>query len=38
MMALSVLFLGAPSHRRRWLEVAGSMIAVDTLVHAGRLR
>jgi hypothetical protein len=33
MMALSVLFLGAPGHRRRWLEVGGSMIAVDTLVH-----
>jgi hypothetical protein len=33
MMALSVLFLGAPSRRRRWLEVGGSMIAVDTLVH-----
>jgi hypothetical protein len=33
MMALSVLFLGAPGRRRRWLEVGGSMIAVDTLVH-----
>jgi hypothetical protein len=32
-MALSVLFLGAPGRRRRWLEVGGSMIAVDTLVH-----
>jgi hypothetical protein len=32
MMALSVLFLGVPG-RRRWLEVGGSMIAVDTLVH-----
>jgi hypothetical protein len=31
MMALSVLFLGAP--RRRWREVGASMIAVDTLVH-----
>jgi hypothetical protein len=33
MMALSQLFLGAPRHRRRWHEVGGSMIAVDTLVH-----
>jgi hypothetical protein len=33
MMTLSVLFLGAPGRRRRWLEVGGSMIAVDTLVH-----
>jgi hypothetical protein len=33
MMALSQLFLGASRHRRRWLEVGGSMIAVDTLVH-----
>jgi len=33
MMALSGLFLGAPGRRRRWLEVGGSMIAVDTLVH-----
>jgi hypothetical protein len=33
MMALSVLFLGAPGRRRRWLKVGGSMIAVDTLVH-----
>jgi hypothetical protein len=33
MMALSQLFLGAPRHRRRWREVGGSMIAVDTLVH-----
>jgi hypothetical protein len=33
MMALSVLFLGAPGRRRRWLEVGGSMIAVDALVH-----
>jgi hypothetical protein len=32
-MALSQLFLGAPRHRRRWREVGGSMIAVDTLVH-----
>jgi hypothetical protein len=33
MMALSVLFLGAPGARRHWREVGGSMIAVDTLVH-----
>jgi hypothetical protein len=33
MMALSQLFLGAPRARRRWREVGGSMIAVDTLVH-----
>jgi hypothetical protein len=33
MMALSALFLGAPGRRRRWREVGGSMIAVDTLVH-----
>jgi hypothetical protein len=33
MMALAQLFLGAPRHRRRWREVGGSMIAVDTLVH-----
>jgi hypothetical protein len=33
MVALSQLFLGAPHPRRRWLEVGGSMIAVDTLVH-----
>jgi hypothetical protein len=33
MMALSNLFLGASGRRRRWLEVGGSMIAVDTLVH-----
>jgi hypothetical protein len=32
-MALSQLFLGAPRNRRRWREVGGSMIAVDTLVH-----
>ena len=32
MMALSQLFLGARD-RRRWREVGGSMIAVDTLVH-----
>jgi hypothetical protein len=33
MMALAQLFLGAPLARRRWREVGGSMIAVDTLVH-----
>jgi hypothetical protein len=33
MMALAQLFLGAPRNRRRWREVGGSMIAVDTLVH-----
>jgi hypothetical protein len=33
MMALSQLFLGAPRNRRRWREVGGTMIAVDTLVH-----
>jgi hypothetical protein len=32
-MALSQLLLGAPHARRRWREVGGSMIAVDTLVH-----
>jgi hypothetical protein len=31
MLALACLFLG--SHRRRWREVGGGMIAVDTLVH-----
>jgi hypothetical protein len=33
MMALSQLFFGAPRARRRWREVGGSMVAVDTLVH-----
>jgi hypothetical protein len=32
-MALSQLLLGAPRSHRRWREVGGSMIAVDTLVH-----
>jgi hypothetical protein len=32
-MALSQVLLGAPRSRRRWREVGGSMIAVDTLVH-----
>jgi hypothetical protein len=33
MMALSQLFLGVPGQRRRWVNIGGSMIAVDTLVH-----
>jgi hypothetical protein len=33
MMALSQLLLGAPRSQRRWREVGGAMIAVDTLVH-----
>jgi hypothetical protein len=33
MMALAQLFLAAPRNRRRWREVGGTMIAVDTLVH-----
>jgi hypothetical protein len=33
LLALSQFFLGAPGQRRRWLEIGGSMIAVDTLVH-----
>jgi hypothetical protein len=32
-MALSQLLLGAPRSHRRWREVGGSMIAVDTPVH-----
>jgi hypothetical protein len=32
-MALSILLLGAGRDRRRWVEVGGTMIAVDTLVH-----
>jgi hypothetical protein len=32
-MALSVLLLGAPKKMVRWIEVGGSMIAIDTLVH-----
>jgi hypothetical protein len=32
-MALSCILLGAPKSRNLWLEVGGSMIAVDTLVH-----
>ena len=33
MMTLSQLLIGASGDRRRWFEVGGSMIAVDTLVH-----
>src|SRR5436190_398148 len=32
-MALSCLLLGAPKGRALWIEVGGSMIAIDTLVH-----
>jgi hypothetical protein len=32
-MALSCILLGAPNDRRTWIEVGGSMIAIDTLVH-----
>ena len=32
-MALSSLLLGAPKKLDRWIEVGGSMIAIDTLVH-----
>jgi hypothetical protein len=32
-MALSSILLGAPKRMSRWIEVGGSMIAVDTLVH-----
>jgi hypothetical protein len=32
-MALSVLLMGAPKHRRLWTEVGASMIRVDTLIH-----
>jgi hypothetical protein len=32
-MALSCILLGAPNRMARWIEVGGSMIAVDTLVH-----
>jgi hypothetical protein len=32
-MALSQLLLGAPCSRRRWREVGGAMVAVDSLVH-----
>ena len=32
-MALSCILLAAPKDRPRWIEVGGSMIAIDTLVH-----
>src|SRR5262249_10329016 len=32
-MALSSILLGAPKTMSRWIEVGGSMIAIDTLVH-----
>jgi hypothetical protein len=32
-MALSSLLLGAPKKMVFWIEVGGSMIAIDTLVH-----
>jgi hypothetical protein len=32
-MSLSSLLLGAPKKLGRWIEVGGSMIAIDTLVH-----
>jgi hypothetical protein len=32
-MALSALLLGAPDKMVLWIEVGGSMIAIDTLVH-----
>ena len=32
-MALSCILLGAPKKRSVWIEVGGSMIAIDTLVH-----
>jgi hypothetical protein len=32
-MALSCILLGAPKKMDRWIEVGGSMIAIDTLVH-----
>jgi hypothetical protein len=32
-MALSALLLGAPKKMDLWIEVGGSMIAIDTLVH-----
>jgi hypothetical protein len=32
-MALSCILLGAPKRMRLWIEVGGSMIAIDTLVH-----
>jgi hypothetical protein len=32
-MALSSVLLAAPKGRPRWIEVGGSLIAIDTLVH-----
>jgi hypothetical protein len=32
-MALSCILLGAPKKMSLWIEVGGSMIAIDTLVH-----
>jgi hypothetical protein len=32
-MALSCILLGAPQKMSLWIEVGGSMIAIDTLVH-----
>jgi hypothetical protein len=32
-MALSCILLAAPKNRPHWIEVGGSMIAIDTLVH-----
>ena len=32
-MALSCISLGAPKRMSLWIEVGGSMIAIDTLVH-----
>src|ERR1700730_14169507 len=32
-MALSCILLGAPKRMEYWIEVGGSMIAIDTLVH-----
>jgi hypothetical protein len=32
-MALSCILLGAPGNKGLWIEVGGSMIAIDTLIH-----
>jgi hypothetical protein len=32
-MALSCILPGAPKRMEHWIEVGGSMIAIDTLVH-----
>jgi hypothetical protein len=32
-MALSSILIGAPRKMQRWVEVGGSMISIDTLVH-----